>query len=217
MTKLASTAATILLTTAVVVPSALAQPAADQLPRSSSSSATSQKPQSNVPAEAQQVEDAIESAVDRFRIGVSGGVAVDPELINIGAHAAFAPVFHRAVEFRPGLEIGVGELTTLLGINLDVLYTLPGATTRTRWMPYIGGGPNFALSHRGFGTDDVDKVDIDGGGDVNGRNRFDFSDTDFNGGFNFIAGARSQGGMFLEMKATAWGVSMVRLLAGFNF
>ena len=71
----------------------------------------------------------------------------------------------------------------------------------------MGAGPNFALSHRGFESDESD----------DGRNRFDFSDTDFEGGFNFIAGARNRNGMFLEMKATAYGVSNVRLLAGFNF
>jgi hypothetical protein len=162
--------------------------------------------QPNVPAEARQAEDTVERAVRRFRLGVSGGVALDPELIDFGAHAAFGPLFNPNVEFRPGIEFGLGEVTTLFGINLDVLYTLPGATRQTRWMPYVGGGPNFALSHRGFESDTDD----------NG-NRFDFSDTDFDGGFNFIAGARSQRGLFFEMKATAWGVSNVRLLAGFNF
>ena len=34
---------------------------------------------------------------------------------------------------------------------------------------------------------------------------------------NFIARARRRNGMFLEMKATAYGVSNVRLLVGFNF
>ena len=34
---------------------------------------------------------------------------------------------------------------------------------------------------------------------------------------NFIVGMRKQNGMFFEMKATAWGVSNIRLLAGFNF
>ena len=71
-------------------------------------------------------------------------------------------------------------------------------------------GPNFALSHRGFDTDDQNVEDDD-------RNRFDFSDTDFVGGLNFFAGARVRNGMFLEMKATAYGVSNVRLLVGFNF
>ena len=163
--------------------------------------------QSNVPPEAQQVEDAVERAVERFRIGVDAGVALDPELIMFGAHGAFAPIFHPNVEFRPGIEFGVGELTTLFGINLDVLYALPGATRATRWMPYIGAGPNFALSHRGFESEEEDED----------RNRFDFSDTDFTSGLNFIAGARAQNGLFLEMKATAYGVSNIRLLVGFNF
>jgi hypothetical protein len=39
----------------------------------------------------------------------------------------------------------------------------------------------------------------------------------FEGGVNFIVGARRPSGMFLEMKATAYGVSNVRLLMGFNF
>lgn len=49
------------------------------------------------------------------------------------------------------------------------------------------------------------------------RNRFDFSDTDTEGGMNFIAGARNQKGLFFELKATAWGVTNIRLLAGFTF
>ena len=148
----------------------------------------------------------MERAVERFRIGVEGGVGLDPELIQFGAHAAFAPIFSRNAEFRPGIEFGVGEVTTVFGINLDVLYSLPGATGQTRWMPYVGAGPNFSLSHRSFESDPDDD-----------RNRFDFSDTDFDSGFNFIVGVRSQRGAFFEMKATAYGVSNVRLLAGFNF
>jgi hypothetical protein len=171
--------------------------------------------QTNVPAGVQQAEDAVERTVERFRVGVEGGIGLDPELIEFGAHAAFAPIFSPDVEFRPGIEFGLGELTTLFGINLDVLYFLPGATRGTRWMPYIGAGPSFGLSHRGFDTEDVDNVDA--GSDVGERNRFDFSDTDFNGGMNFIAGARNQGGVFFEMKATAYGVSNIRFLAGFNF
>jgi hypothetical protein len=62
------------------------------------------------------------------------------------------------------------------------------------------------LSHRGF----------ESGTDSQG-NRVDFGDTNFDGGVTFIAGARSRSGLFIEMKATAFGVSNVRLLAGFNF
>jgi hypothetical protein len=163
--------------------------------------------QSNVPAQARQAEDAVERAVRRFRLGVVGGVGLDPELIMFGAHGTFGPIFNRNVAFRPGIEFGLGEVTTLFGINLDVLYTFPGAARGTRWTPYAGAGPNFALSHRGFESDD----------DVDDVNRFDFSDTDFEPGFNFVAGVRSQSGFFLEMKATAYGVSNIRLMAGFDF
>ena len=166
--------------------------------------------ESGQPGQLQQAADATERAVRRFGIGVEGGVGLDPELIMFGAHGTFGPVFSRSVLLRPGIEAGVGEVTTLFGINLDVLYLLPGAA-RATWTPYVGAGPNFALSHRGFDTDNEDA------GDVEGRNRFDFSDTDFEGGLNFIAGARRSNGLFIEMKATAYGVSNVRLLAGFNF
>jgi hypothetical protein len=166
--------------------------------------------QTNVPAAARQAEDTVERAVRRFRIGVSAGAGLDPELVMFGAHGAFGPLFHPSVEFRPGVEFGVGEVTTAFGINLDVLYVLPGTTRGARWTPYVGGGPNFSLSHRGFESDDDD----DGADD---RNRFDFSDTDFEPGFNFFAGARTQNGMFLEMKSTAYGVSKIRILVGFNF
>jgi hypothetical protein len=180
--------------------------------------------QQNVPPQVRDAAEATERAVKRFRIGVDGGIALDPELIDFGAHATFAPVFTPSLEFRPGIEFGLGEVTTLFGINLDVLYTLPGTGRDSRWTPYVGAGPNFTLSHRGFETDESDHVDAttDGGTPVvtaadDRPGRFDFSDTDFSGGFNFIAGARSQSGLFIEMKATAWGVSNVRLLAGFNF
>jgi len=162
----------------------------------------------NVPAGAVQAENAVEKAVRRFRVGIEGGVALDPELVDFGAHAAFGPIFKSGVDFRPGFEFGLGEVTTLFGINLDVLYTLPGSTVSTRWTPYVGAGPNFALSHRSIDTTDDPEADAD--------SRFDFSDTDFVTGFNFIAGVRSRK-LFFEMKATAYGVSTVRLLGGFNF
>jgi hypothetical protein len=167
-----------------------------------------QAQQPNVPPAVKDAENAVEDAVRRFRIGVVGGVGLDPELVMFGAHAAFGPIFHRGIEARPGIEFGVGEVTTLLGLNLDVLYVLPGATRNTRWTPYAGAGPNFTLSHQGFEADDEE---------VDDRNRFDFSDTDVSGGFNFIAGVRNQSGVFFELKATAYGESNIRILAGFNF
>jgi hypothetical protein len=164
--------------------------------------------QQNVPPAAQRAEADVERAVRRFRIGVHGGVGLDPEIIDVGVHGAFGPVFSPNVQVRPGLEIGVGEVTTILAVNIDVLYNMSGIDEDARWLPYLGAGPTFGLSHRGFETEE----DVD-----DGRSRFDFSDTDFNGGMNFIVGMRRQSGAFFEMRATAWGVSNIRLLAGFNF
>ena len=155
-----------------------------------------------------------------LRFGVLGGIGLDPELIVFGGQAQFGPLFHEDLQIRPGVEFGMGEITSMLGVNVDVLYRLPGSTGQSRWMAFVGAGPTFGLSHRGFGTDigDDDNVNTAGVNDVDpSRNRFDFSDTDFNGGMNFIAGARNQGGLFFELRATAWGVSNVRFVAGFNF
>jgi hypothetical protein len=168
--------------------------------------------QQNVPPAVQRAAADVESTARRFGVGVQGGIGLDPELIDFGGHATFGPFFSPALQLRPGVEFGLGELTTLFGINVDVLYTIPGFTSDTRWLPYVGAGPNFSLSHRGF---DVEDDDVPTVGEERGR--FDFSDTDFNGGMNFIVGMRKQTGMFFEMKATAWGVANVRLLAGFNF
>jgi hypothetical protein len=182
--------------------------------------------QQNVPPAGQRAEADVERAVKRFRVGVQGGVGLDPEILDVGVHAAFGPIFNPNLQFRPGIEIGAGEVTTLFGVNLDVLYTIPGGARDARWLPYIGAGPNFGLSHRGFDTDETDHVNstTTTTTTTNGstttteeHNRFDFGDTDFNGGMNFIVGMRKQNGMFFEMKATAWGVSNIRLLAGFNF
>lgn len=174
--------------------------------------------QANVPPAVQQAEADVERAVTRFGIGLQGGVGLDPEILDVGVHAAVGPLFTPNVTLRPGIEVGLGEVTTLFGISLDVLYTMPGFTSDTRWLPYLGAGPNFGLSHRGFETDDIDNVDTGTTSTAdNDFSRFDFSDTDFNGGMNFIVGMRQPSGMFFEMKATAWGVSNIRLLAGFNF
>jgi hypothetical protein len=169
-----------------------------------------QQQPNNIPPAARQAENTTERTVRRFGIGVQGGAGLSPELINFGAHGRFGPIFNRDITFRPAVEFGIGEVTTMFGVNLDVLYEFPGATRQTRWTPYIGAGPNFTLDHRGFETTLQDNTTAT-------TSRFNFSDTDFTGGFNFIAGARSQNGVYFELNATAYGVSNVRLLAGFNF
>lgn len=171
--------------------------------------------QSNVPPAAQRVQQQAERTARRFRLGVHGGAGLDPELIDVAVHGMIGPIFRPALQFRPSFEVGVGEVTSMLAINLDLLYALNGSVGEAGWTPYAGAGPTFGLSHRSFETSDGDNVDVNGL--PIDRGRFDFSDTDFNGGVNFIVGMRRANGMFFEMKATAWGVSNVRLLAGVSF
>jgi hypothetical protein len=170
---------------------------------------------------AQQAANDAERTARRFRAGVEGGVGLDPQILNVGAHATFGPILRPDLQFRPGVDIGGGEITTVFGINLEMLYNVPGISRDARWMPYVGAGPTFGLSHRGFETDDIEHtgenaVRTTSANDAD-RNRFDFSDTDFNAGMNFVVGMRRQSGMFFEMKATAWGVSNVKLLIGSTF
>jgi hypothetical protein len=192
--------------------------AADQNQQNAENQQVQAQPQQepNVPQPVRRAEREVTRAARRFNLGVQGGAGLDPEILDVGVHASFGPVFNENLAFRPVFEVGAGELTTILGVNLDVLYTFPGFDGNTRWMPYVGAGPQFGLSHQGFETNDLDNVNVDGV-IVNDRGRFDFSDTDFNGGMNFIVGMKRQSGAFFEMKGTAWGVSSIRLLAGFNF
>ena len=107
----------------------------------------------DVPPEVQQAEVTVERP-RALPAGRRRWCGLDPELLMFGAHGTFGPLFNRNVDIRPGIEFGLGEVTTMFGINVDVLYVLPGVARGARWTPYVGAGPNFALSHRGFDFDE---------------------------------------------------------------
>ena len=172
--------------------------------------------QANVQPAGQRAQSEAERTARRFRMGLQGGVGLDPEILDVAAHMTVGPVFNPNVDFRPAVELGVGEITTLFAINLDVLYRFRGALREEDWTPYVGAGPTFGLSHRTFETDELDHLNLPPSVVLDDRNRFDFGDTDFNGGMNFVVGMQRER-MFFEMKATAWGVSVIRLLAGVTF
>lgn len=171
-----------------------------------------------MPAAGQQA--AIERAVRRFQIGVEGGIALDPELIVLGAHGSFGPLFTPNLRFRPGLEMGFGEVTTSLALNFDFVFTLTEDQPQ-RWRPYFGFGPNFGFSNRSFaeeGEITVEDPDApDGETETESTSRFDFSETDGEAGLNIIVGARRANGLFMEMRANAYGIGNIKLLVGFDF
>ena len=161
-----------------------------------------------VPPSVRKVESDIERQFQRYHGGFQFGAGLDPTLLSLMGFAGFESRFSKNLMFRPAAEFAFGELTKLFAIHLDGIYTLPGFSKMTRWSPYVGIGPNFAISHRNFEGETVNGTTI---------NKIDFGDWSWNNGLNFIVGARSPGGGSFELKGTAWGISKVRLLAGYQF
>ena len=166
-----------------------------------------------VPDDVQRLTSQIERQARRFRAGVIAGAVLDPEMISLDVFGTLTPWPRPRLAIRPSMELAFGEITTLLGWNVDVLYSLPGVRPLARWAPYVGAGPNFSFSHRGV---DEEEFLSDSPGDDDGG-RFDFSQWDWNNGLNFIVGARNPNGTFFELKATAYGTADIRMLAGFEF
>ena len=157
-----------------------------------------------IPPRVRQIERDIEKNARRYRVGVRAGVALDPELIDLGAHATFGPIFSRQFLFRPNVEFAYGELTTLLALNLEGIYRLSATMPRNRWSPYVGGGPTLGFGHQGFsGTSD-------------GRT-FDFSQFTFHSGVNLLVGFEKPSGVFVELKSSVYTDPHLRLLFGFTF
>jgi hypothetical protein len=157
-----------------------------------------------VPASVRQLERSIQRQTRRYRLGVRGASALDPELFMFGAHTQLGPFFNENVFARPNLEIGFGELTTLVALNFEGVYRLPVVARTSRWNIYAGGGPALNFSHRNF----VEETD---------RGKIDFGDLDLDVGFNFLIGIQQREGMFLELKSSAYSLPTIRFIVGYNF
>lgn len=157
-----------------------------------------------IPASVRQLERAIQRQSRRYRLGVRGATALDPELFMFGAHTQLGPFFNENLFARPNLEIGFGELTTLLAFNFEGAYRLPVVSRTSRWNIYAGGGPALNWSHRNF----VEETD---------RGKIDFGDLDLDVGFNFLLGIQAREGMFLELKSSAYSIPTIRFEVGYNF
>ena len=145
--------------------------------------------------------------IGRFRVGIRGGLAIDPELVVIGAQAQLGPLV-RSLWFRPTAEFGFGEVTKVFSLNGDLVYFLPfsgqGSNPQTRWNTYVGGGPLLTVLRRDFEGFPNQPADLD-------------DDWDSEVGLNFLAGALQSNGLFLELRASAYSTPNVRLYIGFTF
>jgi hypothetical protein len=143
----------------------------------------------------------IEREARKFHFGVQGGVALNPELVDIGILAKFGPFFSKNLQFRPSIDFAYGEQTRLFALNGDFIYSLSAARSARRYL-YFGVGPqfNFAEQH------------IKGEG-VN------FSDFHYSNALNIILGIRWRSGLFTELKTSVYAAPapILRMMAGYTF
>lgn len=159
-----------------------------------------------VPSEVRNLERSIERQMRRYQGGIRAGMALDPELVLVGAHVQMGPFFHPDVAFRPNIEFAFGEVTTLFALNLEGIYRLPINMRQGRWAAYVGFGPAVTFLHQNFERDD-------------GEREIDFGDFDTDFGLNILGGIRMRSGMFLELKTSIYSrpAPTLRLIIGYNF
>ena len=121
--------------------------------------------------------------------GVQAGISLDPDQFYFGGHIETVPLIDR-LRFRPSVDIGLGDDTTLVAGNFDFTYTFPA---KRPWNLYVGGGPSHQL--------------------VRLRRR----DSDTEGGFNFLVGAKQNSRLFFELKIGMEGSPDLKFGVGYTF
>jgi hypothetical protein len=188
-------------------------PPAGQQPNPNAPATAAEEP---VPQSVRQLESQIKRQTKAWHIGARAGLAIDPELVMFGAQGKIGPFFDSNVSVVPSLELGFGEVTTLVALNLDVQYRLPVTEQSQKWGVFIGLGPAFNFSKRSFSDEGV-TVENPEGGSTESSDRFSFSDLSYDTGFNVVIGIESKNGMFLELRSTAYSTPHMRFIIGFNF
>ena len=63
-------------------------------------------------------------AYAQTHVGVRAGVSADPDQFFFGGHIETEPLLER-LSFRPNAEIGIGDDTTTIALNLEFVYSIP--------------------------------------------------------------------------------------------
>lgn len=123
-------------------------------------------------------------------VGIRAGVSGGPSQFVFGGHIETKPLISH-LTFRPNLEVGVGDGTTLVAVNLEFAYAIK--LDKHPWTVYLGAGPAAVFSSGGEG------------------------DSDFGGGFNFLIGIQHTKGLFAEFKAGAIDSPSAKFMVGYAF
>jgi hypothetical protein len=120
--------------------------------------------------------------------GVRAGVSVNPDQFYFGGHIETTPLVDR-VRFRPNVEVGVGNNTTLAAFNFEFIYPF---ASRQPWHVYAGAGPAINY-YRTNGASDA------------------------KGGFNILFGLENTKGMFFEVKLGVIDSPDLKVGVGYTF
>lgn len=135
------------------------------------------------------------AAAAQTHLGVRAGVSGDPTQFVFGGHVETSPLIEH-LTFRPNVEVGVGDHTTLVALNVEFVYSIP--LSHQPWRVYLGGGPaaNLYSYSAGSGRSDGSTV---------------------SGGFNFLVGVQHERGLFTELKVGAIHSPTVKVTFGYAF
>jgi hypothetical protein len=122
-------------------------------------------------------------------VGLVAGVSADPDQFYFGVGYETAELLER-LRFRPNLEVGIGDGSTVTTANFEFAYHIP--IQKKPWNVYVGGGPAFVLSHA-------------------------HDDTDAGGGFNILLGVAHRRGLFTEIKVGAIDSPNFKFGVGYRF
>jgi hypothetical protein len=159
-----------------------------------------------VPPEVGRAERDIERTARHYQIGISAGIGLNPELILIGATGQFGPIFSPNLYFRPGVEFGWGEITTLVSLNPDLVYRLPLAARNGSWITYVGGGPGFNFTHLSFNR-------------TSGNSSVSFHALHDDSTLDILGGIQHRNGLFTELKTSVYAQTapVLSLTIGYHF
>jgi hypothetical protein len=122
--------------------------------------------------------------------GLRAGVSGDPDQFVVGGHIETKPLIPH-LSFRPNLEVGFGDSSTLVAANIEFAYRID--LDRKPWWIYVGAGPAAVWTHH------------------------DQGDTDFGGGFNILVGVQHKKGLFAEFKVGMIDSPDVKFMVGHAF
>lgn len=135
------------------------------------------------------------SPAEAQSFGVRAGASAEPDQFYFGVHADTPPIVER-LSFRPNVELGVGDDTTLLAVNLELVYRIR-LERSSEWRVLVGAGP--AANFYSY--------------DGNRARR----DDELGGGLNVLLGIEHRHGFFGEVKVGLIDSPTLKFGVGFTF